>query len=191
MRSRAMPPGKPHSRWRPVRRTVYLNRIRDHHHARVRTDQARNADDVDAIRAMVEPLEQSGALIPRSINSIEQHLEDYLCSTLKEHSLAAARYAFEDTAEIAGLATHPGHRDQDYGEQFGALLHKAAQKALRSVFCNNADRALVFERGFMRSDQSALPLTKRATYDDRRNSKVLVRQLKIKLSATLYRPLVA
>ena len=35
----------------------------------------------------------------------------------------------------------------------------------------------ILERGFMRSDQSALPLAKRATYDDRRNSKVLVRQL--------------
>ena len=86
-----MPPGKPHSRWRPVRRTVYLNRIRDHHHAGLRTDQARQADDVDAIRALVEPLEQSGALIPRSIHAIEQHLEDYLVLDLEEHSLAAAR----------------------------------------------------------------------------------------------------
>ena len=137
-------------------------------------------DDVDAIRALVEPLEQSGALIPRSINAIEQHLEDYLVLDLEGALIGCgALHAFEDTAEIAGLATHPGHRDQDYGERIlGALLHKAAQKALRSVFVLTTQTEHWFlERGFMRSDQSALPLTKRATYDDRRNSKVLVRQL--------------
>ncbi|MEC8600197.1 MAG: amino-acid N-acetyltransferase [Pseudomonadota bacterium] len=137
-------------------------------------------DDVDAIRALVEPLEQSGALIPRSIHSIEQHLEDYLVLDLEGALIGCgALHAFEDTAEIAGLATHPGHRDQDYGERIlGALLHKAAQKALRSVFVLTTQTEHWFlERGFMRSDQSALPLTKRATYDDRRNSKVLVRQL--------------
>ncbi|MEK9527970.1 MAG: amino-acid N-acetyltransferase, partial [Gammaproteobacteria bacterium] len=75
--------------------------------------------------------------------------------------------------------THPGHRDQDYGERIlGALLHKATQQALQSVFVLTTQTEHWFlERGFMRSDQSALPLAKRATYDDRRNSKVLVRQL--------------
>ncbi len=137
-------------------------------------------DDVDAIRALVEPLEQSGALIPRSINAIEQHLEDYLVLDLDGALIGCgALHAFEDTAEIASLATHPGHRDQDYGERIlGALLHKAAQQALRSVFVLTTQTEHWFlERGFMRSDQSALPLSKRATYDDRRNSKVLVRQL--------------
>ena len=137
-------------------------------------------DDVDAIRALVEPLEQSGALIPRSINAIEQHLEDYLVLDFDGALIGCgALHAFEDAAEIASLATHPGHRDQDYGERIlGALLHKAAQQALRSVFVLTTQTEHWFlERGFMRSDQSALPLTKRATYDDRRNSKVLVRQL--------------
>ena len=137
-------------------------------------------DDVDAIRALVEPLEQSGALIPRSIDAIEQHLEDYLVLDLEGALIGCgALHAFEDTAEIASLATHPGHRDQDYGERIlGALLHKAAQQALRSVFVLTTQTEHWFlERGFMRSDQSALPLAKRATYDDRRNSKVLVRQL--------------
>jgi len=137
-------------------------------------------DDVDAIRALVEPLEQSGALIPRSINAIEQHLEDYIVLDLDGALIGCgALHAFEDTAEIASLATHPGHRDQDYGERIlGALLHKATQQALRSVFVLTTQTEHWFlERGFMRSDQSALPLAKRATYDDRRNSKVLVRQL--------------
>ena len=137
-------------------------------------------DDVDAIRALVEPLEQSGALIPRSINAIEQHLEDYLVLDLDGALIGCgALHAFEDTAEIASLATHPGHRDQDYGERIlGALLHKATQQALRSVFVLTTQTEHWFlERGFMRSDQSALPLSKRATYNDRRNSKVLVRQL--------------
>ena len=137
-------------------------------------------DDVDAIRALVVPLEQSGALIPRSINAIEQHLEDYIVLDLDGALIGCgALHAFEDTAEIASLATHPGHRDQDYGERIlGALLHKATQQALRSVFVLTTQTEHWFlERGFMRSDQSALPLSKRATYDERRNSKVLVRQL--------------
>ena len=137
-------------------------------------------NDIDAIRALVAPLEQSGALIPRSIDAIEKHLEDYIVLDLEGAIIGCgALHAFEDTAEIASLATHPGHRDQDYGERIlSALLHKAAQKALPTVFVLTTQTEHWFlERGFMRSDQTALPLSKRATYDDRRNSKVLVRQL--------------
>ena len=137
-------------------------------------------DDIDAIRALVEPLEQSGALIPRSIHSIEQHLEDYLVLDLEGALIGCgALHVFEDRAEIASLATHPGHRDQDYGERIlGALLHKAAEQTLRSVFVLTTQTEHWFlERGFMRSDQTALPPSKRANYNDRRNTKVLVRQL--------------
>ena len=137
-------------------------------------------NDIDAIRALVEPLEQSGALISKSKDAIEEQLEDYIVLDLEGELIGCgALHGFKGKAEIASLATHPAHRDQDYGERLlGALLHRAIQQKMRAVFVLTTQTEQWFvERGFVRSARADLPLPKRASYDNSRNSKVLVRQL--------------
>lgn len=138
------------------------------------------SEDVEAMLALIRPLEHSGALIERSRDDLDQTLEDYLVIDLDGQLIGCgALHVLGDSAEIASLATDPSHRDQDFGERLlGALLHRAMQQGLKSVFVLTTQTEHWFlERGFTRAEKSQLPEPKQANYNAQRNSKILIRPL--------------
>jgi amino-acid N-acetyltransferase len=144
----------------------------------------RNAtiDDVGAIIAIIEPLEEQGTLVRRSRERLETEIERFIVA---EHDGGiigcAALYAFaeEKVGELAALAVHPDFRREGYGE---ALMHEIEMRArklkLAELFVLTTRTSQWFlERGFANAAISDLPKQKQALYNFQRRSQVYRKKL--------------
>jgi amino-acid N-acetyltransferase len=140
-------------------------------------------NDVGGILQLLQPLEAEGILVKRKRELLEREIARFVVMKHDRRIIACgALYPFaeEGSAELAGLAVHPGYRNQGYGE---ALLEHviAAAKAqgLRKLFVLTTRTAHWFiERGFREVDVGQLPVQKKSLYNYQRRSKVFMRALK-------------
>ncbi|WP_300342017.1 amino-acid N-acetyltransferase [Accumulibacter sp.] len=146
-------------------------------------EQLRDArpDDIGGLVALIEPLEEEGALVRRSRELLEREITRF---SVVEHDrvivACAALYPYGgDQAELACLAVHPHYRRWGHG----ALLMKriearARASGIKRLFVLTTVTAHWFkERGFAERQIDQLPAEKRLVYNLQRRSKVLIKDL--------------
>jgi len=141
-------------------------------------------EDVAGIVELIRPLEESGVLVRRSRDRLEQEIERFFVAEVDGIVVGCcALYPFENTAELACVAVHPSYR-KDFGEHgLGTHLLHAAEAAARaagigSLFVlTTQTRDWFVENGFVDSEVAALPAPKQALYNYQRNSKVMTKPL--------------
>ncbi|MDE0661761.1 MAG: amino-acid N-acetyltransferase [Gammaproteobacteria bacterium] len=132
--------------------------------------------DASAIIELMRPLEASGALAPRPPEFIERRIEDFFVAEL-DGTLTGCCALFpldETTAELACLVG---------GDAVGPRLLVSVEQAacasgLRRLFALTTQAVDWFlDHGFAKTAVDALPVDRKALYNYRRNSHVLVKDL--------------
>lgn len=138
-------------------------------------------DDIAALIALIEPMEQEGILVHRPRELLEREVEHFSimlhdgivvgCAALYPHS--------EDEAELACLAVSPEHREWGYGEQLMKRIERRAKKLgiKRLLVLTTRTEHWFVERGFKLGSVDDLPAKKRDMYNYQRRSKVLFKTL--------------
>jgi len=138
-------------------------------------------DDIAALIALIEPMEQEGILVHRPRELLERELDHFSimlhdgiivgCAALYQHS--------EQEAELACLAVSAEHREWGYGEQLMIRIEQRARKAGIKRLCVLTTRTehWFVERGFKVGTVDDLPANKRDMYNYQRRSKVLFKTL--------------
>jgi amino-acid N-acetyltransferase len=140
------------------------------------------AEDIPGIQQILEPLEQQGVLVRRSIDQLERDLPSFFVLEGEGNILGcAALYPFpeEKAAELAAVAVHAFYRDGGRGER---LLEFGEQRArslgVKTLFVLSTRTTHWFlERGFVEADPSRLPKRRQAHYNYDRRSKVFMKEL--------------
>lgn len=138
-------------------------------------------DDIAALIALIEPMEEEGILVHRPRELLEREIEHFSimlhdniivgCAALYPHS--------EEEAELACLAVAPDQREWGYGEQLMKRIEKRAKKmGIKRLFVLTTRTEHWFvERGFKLVGVDDLPAKKRDMYNYQRRSKVLFKTL--------------
>ena len=138
-------------------------------------------DDIAALIALIEPMEQEGILVHRPRELLEREVEHFSimlhdgiivgCAALYPHS--------EEEAELACLAVNHDHREWGYGEQLMKRIERRARKmGIKRLFVLTTRTEHWFvERGFKLGTVDDLPAKKRDMYNYQRRSKVLFKTL--------------
>jgi len=138
-------------------------------------------DDIAALIALIEPMEQDGILVHRPRELLEREIDHFSimlhdgiivgCAALYPHS--------EEEAELACLAVGPEHREWGYGEQLMKRIEKRARKTgIKRLFVLTTRTEHWFvERGFKLGTVDDLPAAKKEMYNYQRRSKVLFKTL--------------
>lgn len=138
-------------------------------------------DDIAALIALIEPMEQEGILVHRPRELLEREIERFSimlhdgiivgCAALYPHS--------DDEAELACLAVSPEHREWGYGEQLMQRIERRAKKAgfKRLFVLTTRTEHWFVERGFKLGTVDDLPTAKKEMYNYQRRSKVLFKPL--------------
>ncbi len=138
--------------------------------------------DVGPLAALLRPLEEEGVLIRRGRERLEMELDRFM--VVERDGLVIGCAALEPMpeermGELYCVAMHPSYRQTGRGE---SLLHAMEERArsvgLERIFVLTTRSAHFFqERGFAPSSVRALPPARRASYDRRRRSRVLMKEL--------------
>jgi amino-acid N-acetyltransferase len=144
--------------------------------------RAATLEDVPGILQILEPLEQQGVLVKRSVEQLERDIGKFFVLEAEGNILGcAALYPFADrkTVELAALAVNPFYRDGGRGERLLAHAEaRAKAQGLKSLFVLSTRTTHWFlERGFAEMDPAWLPEEKAALYNYDRRSKVFVKEL--------------
>lgn len=139
-------------------------------------------DDIAGVLELVQPLEDSGVLVRRSRERLEQEINNFTVLERDGRVVACAALYPSDCltmAEVACIATHPDYRGGGRGTHLLALLaEQAARMAIPSLFVLTTQTTHWFlEQGFEVSTLEDLPKSRQQLYNLQRNSKVLIRQL--------------
>ncbi|HLO62036.1 MAG TPA: amino-acid N-acetyltransferase [Azonexus sp.] len=138
-------------------------------------------DDIAALIALIEPMEEEGILVHRPRELLEREIDRFSimlhdniivgCAALYSHS--------DEEAELACLAVAPDQREWGYGEQLMKRIEKRARKAgVKRLFVLTTRTEHWFvERGFKLGTVDDLPAAKRDMYNYQRRSKVLFKTL--------------
>nr|WP_136251433.1 amino-acid N-acetyltransferase [Ningiella ruwaisensis] len=147
-------------------------------------EQLRGAviDDVGGILKLIRPLEESGALVKRSRELLENEISQFTVIERDGMIIAcAALYMYPEDAsgEIACVATHRDYRGQNRGERLlEAMKAKAALNQLKRIFVLTTVTGHWFlEQGFEEKSIDTLPPSKQQMYNFTRNSKVYMLEL--------------
>jgi amino-acid N-acetyltransferase len=138
---------------------------------------------------LIRPLEESGALVRRSRDRLEQEIERFFVAEIDGIVVGCcAVYPFdaphEKAAELACVAVHASYRGIFDDRGLGAHLLNVAEAAARdagleSLFVLTTQTQDWFtENGFEDSDVDTLPAPKQALYNYQRNAKVMSKLLK-------------
>lgn len=146
-------------------------------------DKLRDArpDDIGGLVALIEPLEEEGALVRRSRELLEREITQF--SVIEHDGMivgCAALYPYsESQAELACLAVHAEFRRWGYGEKLMKHIEARARAAgVRRLFVLTTVTAHWFrERGFVEAKVADLPSEKRLVYNLQRRSKVFIKTL--------------
>lgn len=138
-------------------------------------------DDISGLVALIEPLEESGALVRRSRELLEREISRF---SVVEHDAmivgCAALYPYgNEQAELACVAVHPQYRRWGYGEQLLKRIETRARAVgIKQLFVLTTLTAHWFrERGFVEKTLADLPEEKRLVYNLQRRSKIFVKTL--------------
>lgn len=147
-------------------------------------EQLRTAtiDDVGGILKLIKPLEESGALVKRSRERLENEIDLFTVIVRDGMIIAcAALYMYKSDAcgELACVATHHDYRGGNRGERLlEEIRKKAILSGLERIFVLTTVTAHWFlEQGFAETTVEALPSAKKEMYNFTRNSKVFMLSL--------------
>ncbi len=149
-----------------------------------RTIRPAETTDIPGILELIRPLEDAGLLVRRPRNRLEAEVGHFHVAELDGIFIGCcALYSHGKAVELACLAVHPSHRSSVDGETLGERLLAYARALARergasSMFVLTTKAEDWFAaRGFRPADMDALPASKQALYNYRRNSKVMVESL--------------
>lgn len=132
--------------------------------------------DAGAVIELMRPLEASGALAPRPPELIERQIERFFVAEL-DGTLTGCCALFPLDADAAELACLVG------GDAVGPRLLETVERAARTggvrrLFALTTQAADWFvEHGYRKTSVEALPVDRKALYNYRRNSHVLIKDL--------------
>lgn len=139
-------------------------------------------EDVGGLLALLRPLEEAGILVRRTRETLEHELDKF--SVVERDGLiigcaALDIFPLEGMGELYCLAVHPRYRETGRGESIvEAMCDRARAAGLSQIFVLTTQTSDWFvERGFEAATIRELPEQRRARYDRKRRSKVLVREL--------------
>ena len=144
----------------------------------------RNAgiDDVGGILSLIEPLEISGILVPRSREQLELEIAHF--QVIEKDGMVIACIACipdadGEVAEIACLAVHDDYRRAGLGRQLLEVCERSAAKSGISRLYSLTTRSAhwFIEQGFSESAEFELPPVRRENYNPERGSKILTKSL--------------
>lgn len=146
--------------------------------------RAAGLNDVADIVEIIRPLEESGALVRRSRDRLEQEITHFLVAEVDGVTVGCcAVYPEADYAELACVAVSDLYRRSSAGVAIGANLLEAAEQRARQL---GASQLFVLttqtqewfaERGFVSGDVEQLPQSRQSLYNWQRGSKVLFKPL--------------
>ncbi|MDR1996086.1 amino-acid N-acetyltransferase [Azonexus sp.] len=138
-------------------------------------------DDIAALIALIEPMEEEGILVHRPRELLEREIDHFSimlhdgiivgCAALYPHS--------DEDAELACLAVSHEHREWGYGEQLMKRIERRAKRLGIKRLCVLTTRTehWFVERGYRLGTVDDLPAKKRDMYNYQRRSKVLFKTL--------------
>ena len=139
-------------------------------------------EDVGPLSVLLRPLEEEGILIRRGRERLEMEIDRFFVVERDGMVIGCAAlepFEEEKMGELYCVAMNPRYREAGRGE---ALLDRIEERArelgVERLFVLTTRSAHFFqERGFEPSSVRQLPKARRATYDRRRRSRVLVKTL--------------
>ncbi len=150
------------------------------------------AADVAHIVEVIRPLEESGALVRRNRDRLEEEIEHFLVADIDRTVVGCcAVYPFGEIAELACVAVRASYREGAAGAssasersaRIGSSLLAAAEERARQ---NGAERLFALttqtrdwflDQGFTEAGLDALPAPKQAMYNYQRNATVMIKSL--------------
>jgi amino-acid N-acetyltransferase len=152
----------------------------------VRHDLVRPArpDDVAGIVEVIRPLEETGALVRRDRDRLEQEIGNFLVADIDGIVVGCcALYPYGAMAELACVGVHESYRSSGFRPGIGTRLLTAAEAAAAAAgysalfALTTQTRDWFIEHGFRDAELAELPAPKQALYNYQRNSKVLIKPL--------------
>ncbi len=139
-------------------------------------------DDVGGILSLIQPLEESGALVPRSREQLELEIGNFSVMVRDGLVIAcAALFPFPESqaGELACVAVHPEYRGHGRAAALFKRIELQSKKlGLKRMFSLTTHTPHWFiERGFAQGKIEDLPGQKQRFYNYQRNSLVLVKNL--------------
>lgn len=144
--------------------------------------RAASIQDVRGIIELIEPLQMNGTLVNRSREQLEIDIEHFVVSERDGMVVAcAAMYPDETSAsvEIACIATHPRYQGEGRADQLLSHLESLARHNgfTHARLLSTRTGHWFVERGYIETLPDELPPTRRASYNQQRNSKIYQKTL--------------
>ncbi len=143
----------------------------------------READlaDVSGILELIQPLQDSGALVVRTREILEQEISNFSVVVI-DGTIAGCGALVpldDDQVEIACIAVHPEFRGRGFASQLVSELEaKATQLNKTGVFVLSTQTTHWFmERGYKPTSSEQLPTNRKSLYSSERKPKVLYKAL--------------
>ena len=140
--------------------------------------------DVGDIVEIIRPLEESGTLVRRSRDRLEQEISQFLVAEVDGVIVGCcAVYADADYAELACVAVSDLYQRGNAGVAIGGNLLNAAEHRAREIGAKHLfvlttqTQEWFIERGFRNGNVEELPQNKQSLYNWQRGSKVLFKSL--------------
>lgn len=142
-------------------------------------------EDIGGILKLIQPLENSGQLIRRDKDSLEQQIDCFRVIDIDGMIIACAAiftYTDDKLAELACLAIHPNFQNGGRGAKLVQHIeHSALSNGLDKLVSLTTEGAHWFiGHGFEEIEIHALPKARQELYDSKRASKIFIKSLKAK-----------
>lgn len=139
-------------------------------------------DDIGGILELIQPLEQSGALVKRSREQIELEIDTFRVIEKDGMVIACIACTLEpgsDMAEVACVAVHTDYRNSGFGDQLINAVEMDARKlGISQLYIMTTRTSHWFlEKGFVEADLSVLPAYKQQSYNASRQSRVMIKTI--------------
>lgn len=138
--------------------------------------------DVGGIIELITPLQANGTLVSRSREALELDIDHFVVSERDGTIVSCAAMYVEDdssTAEIACIATHPDYRGQGRADQLLTHLEEQARRkrCQKARILSTHTGHWFIARGYSETSLDDLPASRRASYNQARNSKIYQKAL--------------
>lgn len=139
-------------------------------------------EDAGRLTHLLKPLEEAGALIPRSVRMLESEIKSYFVIEKEGHLVGCAAlhpYPQTNSGELSSLAIRAEYRNGGRGDRLLRRIEEEARSLqLEKLYVLSTKTAHWFlERGFAEIPPSTLPEAKQKDYDQERSSKVFEKKL--------------
>ena len=143
-------------------------------------------DDITGIIELIRPLEQEGILVKRSREQLELEINNFHLVEVDQQIVGcAALYQTDEllTSELSCVAIHPQYRANYRGDRLVNYMQQLALKQgkQRLLVLTTQTSDWFKERGFDEKTIEDLPENKKRLYNYKRNSRVLIKDLSIKI----------